>query len=173
VSRCAGKLGCTIGTQSIVLLLTSHSPSQGSQRPCVPPSRRGSFLLAAVVRPPGIIVAIGLMHRCVTPESTPWRLIGRRNGRKTFFCGVSEDSELPKLDADFSRVRASGRIGYLHFATHPRPLIRELTLRDAVTKVNGAAMHRPPCSLDQPCEVSRHKVIYVVIVAVVYAVHVV
>ena len=41
---------------------------QGSQRPCVPPSRQGSILLAALVRPPGIIVAIGLMHRRVTPR---------------------------------------------------------------------------------------------------------
>ena len=60
---------------------------QGSQWPCVPPSRQGSILLAALVRPPGIIVAIGLMRGRVTPNGTPWRLLGRRNGRKNFFCG--------------------------------------------------------------------------------------
>jgi transposase len=27
----------------------------------------------ALVHPPGIIVAITLMRRCVTPKSTPWR----------------------------------------------------------------------------------------------------
>ena len=42
--------------------------------------------------------------------------------------------------ADFSRRCASGRIGHLHFATRPRPLIREFSMRDEVAKVNGAAI---------------------------------
>jgi hypothetical protein len=42
--------------------------------------------------------------------------------------------------ADSSRRCASGRIGHLRFATHPRPLIREVSMRDEVAKVNGAAI---------------------------------
>ena len=52
------------------------------------------------MRPPGIIVAIGLMRRRITPKSTPWRLIARSKSRKNYFCGVSEDPVSPKLDAN-------------------------------------------------------------------------
>ena len=34
---------------------------------------------------------------------------------------------LTKLEPDFSRGGAGKRMGYLLFATHPRPSIRELT----------------------------------------------
>jgi len=39
---------------------------------------RALILLAVLARPPGIIVAIGLMRRYVTPKSRPWRLIHRQ-----------------------------------------------------------------------------------------------
>ena len=110
---------------------------QGTQRPCSPPSRQGSILLSALVRPPGIIVAIGLTRRGVRPKRATWPLIVRRNGRKNYFCGVSVDPESPIIDADFSRGCASEKIGHALLAIHPLPLIRELTLGDAVTKVNG------------------------------------
>jgi hypothetical protein len=82
---------------------------------------QGSILIAALVRPPGIIVAITLMSRCVTPKSTTWSLIGRRNDRKNYVCGVSKGLGSPKLDAEFSQGYADETISLSILKTYPHP----------------------------------------------------
>jgi hypothetical protein len=71
---------------------------RGSQRPCVPPSRQGSILLATLGHSPGIIVAIGQIRRRVTPKSTPRRLILRRfeDSDLTPFVAYRNDPEVAR-----------------------------------------------------------------------------
>jgi hypothetical protein len=45
-----------------------------------------------------------------------------------------------ETDSGFFAGVCEREVGHLHFATHPRPLIRELALRDAVATVIGAAI---------------------------------
>jgi hypothetical protein len=120
VRRRAGRFVCSTGAQGIPFA-SPATHLKGSQRPRFPSWRQGSVLVVALVHPPGIIVAITLMRRCVTPKSTPWRLISRRHRHQNYPCGASKDSESPKLGADFSRGCAYPVIAHTFLMTHPPP----------------------------------------------------
>jgi hypothetical protein len=77
-----------------------------------------------------------------------------------------------KPGADSSRGCVHPAARPLISTTHPRPLLRELALKDAVAKVNGAAIMSSTPFARSGVEVLCHKLVDVVIVAVVYAVDV-
>ena len=81
---------------------------KGSRRPYLVPTRRqGSVLIVALVRLPGIIVAIGLMRSCVTPKSGPWRLItDRRNSHRSnrLVSGVDWRTSENAVHAKFAEI---------------------------------------------------------------------
>ena len=77
------------------------------------------------MRTPGIIVAIGLMRRRVTPKGTPWQLIGTSNGRKSFLCGGPKPP-ISEIGGENIAGVCTPRHTRANFYDPP-PTIRELT----------------------------------------------
>ena len=140
--RRAGRFVCSTGAQGIPFA-SPATHLQGSQRPCVPAWRQDSALTAALGRLPGIIVAISLMRRRVTPRSTPRRLKNRRHRHRNHSCDASKDSESPKSGADFSRGCALPMIARTFLLTHPPHNSRSEAGDASTTMMSGASSMSP------------------------------